>query len=133
MVLADFTAMDAMWICLSVFLVVVAVTLAFLLIRLAGTAGRLTSLLGGLEDSAIPLINKTSESLDEVNKQLVKVDRVTDSAVDAADKADTAVRAVSLAVTAPVTKVSGLAEGRVPRRLGLHGRERLQVIDGCRP
>lgn len=111
MVLADFTAMDAMWICLSVFLVVVAVALAFLLIRLAGTAGRLTSLLGGLEDSAIPLINKTSESLDEVNKQLVKVDLVTDSAVDAADKADTAVRAVSLAVTAPVTKVSGLAKG----------------------
>ena len=111
MLLADFTAMDAMWICLSVFLIVVAVALAYLLVRLAGTAGRLTSLLGGLETSAIPLLDKTSESLDHVNKQLGKVDKVTDSAVDAADKADTAVRAVSMAVTAPVTKVSGLAKG----------------------
>jgi hypothetical protein len=36
-----------------------------------------------------------------------KVDRITDSAVDAAEAADTAVRAVSLAVTRPVTKVTG--------------------------
>ena len=111
MPIADFTAMDAMWICLAVFLVVVAVALAILLLRLAGTAGRLTSLLASLELSAIPLLNKASVSLDHVNKQLGKVDLVTDSAVDAADKADTAVRAVSMAVTAPVTKVSGLAKG----------------------
>ena len=111
MPIADFTAMDAMWICLAVFLVVVAVALAFLLLRLSGTAGRLTSLLASLELSAIPLLNKASVSLDHVNKQLGKVDLVTDSAVDAADKADTAVRAVSMAVTAPVTKVSGLAKG----------------------
>ena len=40
-----------------------------------------------------------------------KVDRVTDSAVDAADSVDTAVRAVSMAVTRPVQKVSGIAAG----------------------
>jgi len=37
------------------------------------------------------------------------IDQVTDSAVDAADNVDTAVRAVSMAVTRPVQKVSGLA------------------------
>jgi hypothetical protein len=36
---------------------------------------------------------------------------VTDSAVDAADSVDTAVRAVSLAITRPVQKLSGFAEG----------------------
>jgi hypothetical protein len=46
-----------------------------------------------------------------VNGQLDKVDQVTDSAVDMADSADTAVRAVSMAITRPVTKISGLAAG----------------------
>ena len=46
-----------------------------------------------------------------MNAQMVKLDQVTDSAVDAADSADTAVRALSLAVTRPVQKVSGLAAG----------------------
>jgi hypothetical protein len=39
------------------------------------------------------------------------VDLVTDSAVDAADSVDTAVRAVSLAITRPVQKLSGLFAG----------------------
>jgi predicted methyltransferase len=46
-----------------------------------------------------------------VNAQLDKVDRVTDSAVDAADSVATAVRAISLAITRPVEKISGLAAG----------------------
>ncbi len=111
MPIADFSAIDVMWICLSIFLLVVAVALAILLLRFAGTATRLTSLLQGLEASAIPLINKASDSVDHVNTQLVKVDLVTDSAVDAADSADTAVRAVSMAVTKPIIKASGLAKG----------------------
>ena len=36
---------------------------------------------------------------------------ITDSALDAADSVDTAVRAVSLAITRPVQKVSGFAAG----------------------
>jgi hypothetical protein len=46
-----------------------------------------------------------------VNGQLDKLDRVTDSAVDAADNLDTAVRAVTIALTRPVQKISGLAVG----------------------
>jgi hypothetical protein len=109
--LADFTAMDAMWICLSVFLIIVGLTLAFLLIRLAGSAARLTGLLEGLERSVPPVVDKTGDTLDRVNLQLEKVDVVTTSAVDAASAADTAIRAVSLAVTRPVQKLSGLAKG----------------------
>src|SRR5439155_11610148 len=43
--------------------------------------------------------------------QLDKVDRVTDSAVDAVESVDTAIRTVSSAVTRPVQKVSGIAAG----------------------
>lgn len=111
MLLADFTAIDALWICLSVFLVAVGLTLAFLLVRLAGSARRLTRLLRGLEASLPPVVDKVGGTIDRVNLQLDKLDLVTTSAVDAAVAADTAVRAVSLAITRPVQKLSGLAKG----------------------
>jgi uncharacterized protein YoxC len=110
-VLADFTAIDVLWIVLSVFLVIVGLALAYLLLRLAGTAGRLTRLLEGLEQTVVPLLTKTGGTVDRVNLQLDKVDLVTDSAVSAADSLDTAVRAVSLAVTKPVQKASAFAKG----------------------
>ena len=111
MPLADFTAIDVLWICLSVFLILVGLPLAYLLVRLAASAVRLTALLRGLEESVPPLVDRVGGTVDRVNVQLDKVDRVTDSAVDAADAADTAIRAVSLAITRPVQKVSGLAKG----------------------
>ena len=49
--------------------------------------------------------------MDRVNGQLDKVDKITDSAVDAAQSLDTAVRAVSVAITRPVQKLSGFAAG----------------------
>jgi hypothetical protein len=108
---AESTALYALWIALSAFLVIVGLALTFLLIRLAGTASRLSRLIGGLEGSVIPLLTKTGGTVDRVNLQLDKVDLVTDSAVSAADSADTAVRAISLAITRPVQKVSALAKG----------------------
>jgi len=111
MALADFTAIDVLWICLSVFLVLVALGLTYVLVRLGGTVGRLTALVKGLEVEVPPVINKVGGTVDRVNTQLDKLDQVTDSAVDAADALDTAVRAVSMAVTRPVQKISGLATG----------------------
>ena len=57
------------------------------------------------------MINKAGGTVDRVNSQLDKVDLITDSAVDAADSADTAVRAVSMAITRPVQKLTGFAAG----------------------
>jgi hypothetical protein len=71
--------------------------------------GRLSAFISGAEREILPVINKVGGSVDRVNGQLDKVDKITDSAVDAADSVDTAVRAVSMAVTRPVQKVSGLA------------------------
>jgi uncharacterized protein YoxC len=104
-------ALTALWIALSTFLVAVGIALTILLVRLSGTAGRLSRLLQGLESSVVPLLTKTGGTVDRVNLQLDKVDLVTDSAVSAADSLDTAVRAVSVAVTRPVQKVSALAKG----------------------
>ena len=103
------TSGDIWRIALAVFLLAVGLSAAYLLIRLGGTVARLSSLIKGTEDEVLPVINKVGGSVDRINDQLDKVDRVTDSAVDAADSADTAVRALTMAITRPVQKVSGFA------------------------
>jgi uncharacterized protein YoxC len=105
------TAGDIASYALALFLVAVGLALAYTFVRLGGTFARLSSFISGTERELLPVIHKVGESVDKVNGQLDKVDRVTDSAVDMADSADTAVRAVSIAITRPVQKISGLAAG----------------------
>ena len=111
MLVAAFNWSDLWRLALAVFLLAVGLSSAYVLIRLGGTVGRLSSLISGTEREVLPVVNKVGGSVDRVNGQLDKVDRVTDSAVDAADSVDTAVRAVSMAVTRPVQIVSGFAAG----------------------
>src|SRR5688572_13716569 len=105
------TAGDVANYALAAFLVAIGAGLAYAFLRLGGTFGRLSSLIRGTEEELLPVIHKVGESVDKVNVQLDKVDRVTDSAVDIAESTDTAVRAVSMAITRPVQKVSGFAAG----------------------
>jgi uncharacterized protein YoxC len=111
MLVAAFTWGDLWRLALAVFLIAVGLSLAYLLVRLGGTIGRLSAFITGAQREILPVISKVGGSVDRVNGQLDKVDRITDSAVDAADSVDTAVRAVSMAVTRPVQKLSGLAAG----------------------
>lgn len=126
MPVASFTATDGLWVALSVFLVLVALGLFVLLLRLGGSVGRLSSFLLGLEQELLPVIAKVGGTIDRVNGQLDKVDLVTTSAVDAADSVDTAVRAVTLAITRPVQKVSGLAAGLAHGTASLRARRDLR-------
>jgi uncharacterized protein YoxC len=109
MLVAAFTWGDLWRLALAVFLLAVGLSTAYLLVRLGGTIGRLSAFISGAQREVLPVINKVGGSVDRVNGQLDKVDRITDSAVDAADSVDTAVRAVSMAVTRPVQKISGVA------------------------
>jgi uncharacterized protein YoxC len=111
MLVAAFTWGDLWRLALAVFLFAVGLSFAYLLVRLAGTAARVSALIRGAGDSILPVIDKVGGSVDRVNGQLDKVDRITDSAVDAVDSVDTTVRAVSLAITRPVQKISGFAAG----------------------
>ena len=111
MLLAAFTWEDLWRLALAVFLLAIGLSVGWFFLRLAGTVDRLSSLIKGTEETALPVVEKVGGSVDRVNVQLDKVDQITDSAVDAADSVDTAVRAVSLAITRPVQKVSGFAAG----------------------
>ena len=111
MALVALSAGDVAYYALAVFLVAVGLGLGYAFVQLGGTFGRLSSFIRGTESELLPVIHKVGESVDKVNGQLDKADRVTDSAVDMADSVDTAVRAVSFAIARPVQKVSGLAAG----------------------
>jgi hypothetical protein len=106
-----FSFSDLAYLALSIFLIAVGLALAYAFLRLGGTLSRLSAFIKGTQDEILPVINKVGGSVDRVNNQLDKVDVMTDSAVDAVDSMDTAVRAVSLAITRPVQKLSGLAAG----------------------
>jgi uncharacterized protein YoxC len=109
--LLAFTWGDLAFLALAVFLLAVGLSLAYAFVRLGGALGRVSSFIRGSEAEILPVINKVGGTVDRVNAQLEKVDTMTDSAVDAVDSVDTAIRAVSLAITRPVQKVSGLAAG----------------------
>lgn len=111
MLVAAFTWGDLWRLALAVFLLAVGLAFAYLLVRVAGTVGRVSAFIKGTEETLLPVIGKVGGSVDRVNGQLDKVDLITDSAVDAVDGVDTAVRAVSMAVTRPVEKISGFAAG----------------------
>jgi hypothetical protein len=106
-----FTATDAAYWALAIFLVAIGLGAAYMLFRLGEAFGRLSSFIRGTERDLLPVIVKSGATVDRINYQLDKADSVTDSAVSMADSADTAVRAVSTVIATPVEKISGLAAG----------------------
>jgi len=106
-----FSAGDVAYIALALFLLLVGIGTAYVCLRLGGTLQRLSAFIKGAQDEVLPVVSKVGTTVDHVNAQMEKVDRITDSAVDAADSVDTAVRAVSTAVTRPVQIVTGFAAG----------------------
>src|SRR5437588_12922983 len=111
MALATFTWGDLADLALAIFLVAVGLALGYAFLRLGETFSRLSAFIRGTEQELLPVINKVGGTVDRVNDQLDKVDRMTDSAVDAVTSIDTAVRTVTNAVTRPVQKLSGLVAG----------------------
>jgi hypothetical protein len=111
MVILASTAGEVLDYAIAVFFLASGLALAYMLVRMGGTFARLSSFIKGSERDVLPVVVKAGGTVDRVNDQLDKLDVVTDSAVSMADSADTAVRAVSIAITTPVKKVSGLAAG----------------------
>jgi hypothetical protein len=101
------TAGDVAYIALAFFLAILGVALGYALLRLAGVFGRLSSLVGGVEQELVPMLNKAGGSIDRVNDQLDKLDVMTDSAVDAVSSIDTIVRTAAGIVKLPAQKLAG--------------------------
>jgi len=110
-VVADLSPSEAVDIALAVFLILVGVALAYAFVTAGLALARVAGFIRRAEGEVLPLLEETSGTVTRVNRQLDKVDEMTDSAVDAVRAADRAVRAVSSVVTTPVQKLSGLVAG----------------------
>jgi uncharacterized protein YoxC len=109
--IAHLTALDGLWVALSVSLVVLSLAFVYVLIRLASALRRLAASLEGIEGDALPAVRKVEGTVERVNQQLDTLDRVTHGAVDAVARLDMAVRALTAAIARPAQKVSALAAG----------------------
>jgi len=106
-----YSSREVVDVALAIFLILTGAGIAWVSLELGATLQRLSTFIRGTQEEVLPVVAKVGTTVDHVNAQMEKLDRITDSAVDAAESADTAVRAVSLAVTRPVQKASGLAAG----------------------
>src|SRR6476646_4405569 len=93
-----FSAGDAAYWGLAIFLVLLGVGSLFALVKLGQMFDKVSSLVRGAERDALPGVVKTGGTVDRVNYQLDKLDTVTE-------------RAVSTAISKPVEKVSGFTAG----------------------
>jgi hypothetical protein len=110
-VLLAFTWNDAGDLALAIFLIALGVGLFYAFFRLGELFHRLGNLVKGAQREVLPVIAKVGGTVDRVNDQLLKVDTMSDSAVDAVQSVDRAVRAVSYGVATPVQKAVGIATG----------------------
>lgn len=113
MLLLSSTAGDIASAALAFFLIAIGLTLGYAFLRLAGVLGRVSSLVKGVEQELVPVINKAGGSIDRVNDQLDKLDVVTDSAVGAVESIDSVMRAIAGAVKLPAKKLAALTAGLV--------------------
>ncbi len=109
--LLAFTWDDLGSLALAAFLIALGIGLFYAFFQLGELFHRLANLVKGTEREVLPVIAKVGGTVDRVNDQLVKVDTMSDSAVDAVQSVDRAVRAVSYGVATPVQKAVGLVTG----------------------
>jgi predicted PurR-regulated permease PerM len=103
------TTSQALDVVLSIFLVVVGLAIGYAFWRLGVLFSQLRTTVEHTEEEVLPVINKSGGTLDRVNRELDKVDVMTDSAVEAVTAVDRAIRAVSALITAPVEALAGVA------------------------
>ena len=109
--LLGFTLSNVGDLALAIFLIALGIGLFYAFFQLGELFHRLANLVKGTEREVLPVIAKVGGTVDRVNDQLLKVDTMSDSAVDAVQSVDRAVRAVSYGVSTPVQKAVGLVTG----------------------
>ena len=105
------TSTDAWHYALTAFLILFGLGLAFALFRLGTLLKHVTTYLDEAMGEVVPMLGKTSITLDHVNAELEKVGKVTDTAVDTVQTVDHTARAVTHAAAAPVKAVNSAVEG----------------------
>ncbi len=91
------------------FLVMAGIGTVYVCVRLGGLLARMAKTVGAMTDEVVPILTRAQTTVDGINLELVRVDDIMVTAVNATKGAEKTVSSISGAVTAPVRKASGLA------------------------
>jgi uncharacterized protein YoxC len=93
------------------FLVVVAVAIAYGLVRTGKTLASVEKMIEDVDKAIVPILGKAATTLDEVNAELHQVGEITTSVADMTQKIDAMTRAVESAVSLPARKAAAFGAG----------------------
>jgi uncharacterized protein YoxC len=105
------TASDILRYAAAFFFIVVAIALAYALVRVGKVLGRTEKMLEDIDREAVPLLRKSGETLDGVNGSLGNVDEITRDVADMTDKVNGLVTAVEGALQTPAKKAAAFGSG----------------------
>jgi hypothetical protein len=121
-IVAMSTASTVLRYCAAVFLILVAIGLVYALIRLGRTLGQAEQMIDEVNTEVLPLLKEATQTLDNINEELVKVDVVMSTVVDVTEKVDTTTRAVESAISLPAKKAAAWGAGVSQAMSSLFGR-----------
>jgi uncharacterized protein YoxC len=93
------------------FFVLVAIAIAYALIKAAKTLERVDKVLADVDHEAVPLMRKAGVTLDGVNANLTNVDDITKDVADITDKIDSMANIIEGAVSGPARKAAAFSAG----------------------
>jgi len=105
------TASEVLSYAAAFFFVLVAIALAYALVRVGNVLGRADKMLDDIDREAVPLLRKSGETLDGVNGSLSNVDEITRDVADMTDKVNGLVSAVDAALQTPAKKAAAFGSG----------------------
>lgn len=102
---------DFMQIAIGIFFLLFGLALAYMLLRLAGMLGQVTTMVRDVNHETVPILTRVQTTVDEVNANLSNVDDITENVAAMTGTLENTTSAVSGAVTAPVKKVASVSAG----------------------
>ena len=111
------------------FFVVVAIAIAYALVKAAKALERVDKVLADVDQQAVPLMQKAGTTLDGVNANLGNVDQITKDVADITDKIDKMATSVEGAVTTPARKAAAFSAGVQSAFSSFRKRDRAAAAD----
>jgi len=111
LILAENSSSTAWRVALAFLLVIIAVALVYVLVRAGRVLKKVEKLVEDLDVELVPVLQRASTTVDEVNAEFNKVNDITASVAEMTERVDAATRAVENAVSTPAKKAAAFTSG----------------------
>jgi uncharacterized protein YoxC len=111
LILAENSSSTAWRVALAFLLVIIGVALVYVLVRAGRVLKKVEKLVEDLDTELVPVLQRASTTVDEVNAELGKVNDITASVAEMTERVDAATRAVENAVSSPAKKAAAFTSG----------------------